>query len=178
MARVETSQIRVRKDPTLAGLLSFLIVGAGQVYVGQVGRGIGMFILSLFMGLLMVLSQGLLFFLPLIVWIWSITDAVRLAKEVNAAVEREARAEAEAAERGQPWSSHRFVEALRGLALLRDQEILDENEYQRRKGELIDRLRAGIEEEPVTFLGALVPLKEQGLLTGDEIARIKGKVWR
>ncbi|MBI2566548.1 MAG: hypothetical protein HYV63_05910 [Candidatus Schekmanbacteria bacterium] len=64
------------KDPFLAGLLSFLMPGLGQVYNGQIGKGIGMFFFS---------ALTWVFLLGWVVMIWSITDAFRAAKHLNSA---------------------------------------------------------------------------------------------
>jgi len=63
------------KNETLAAILSFLIPGLGQVYVGKIGRGITLFILS-FIGLFLVIGY-------IIVWAYSVYDAYRLAKYYN-----------------------------------------------------------------------------------------------
>ena len=71
------------KNPTVATILSVLITGLGQLYNGQILKGImflGMMAVAL---VLMSVSFGTLFFLPLIVWIWCVVDANRSAKRVN-----------------------------------------------------------------------------------------------
>jgi TM2 domain-containing membrane protein YozV len=71
------------KNPTVATVLSAVITGLGQLYNGQILKGI------MFLGMMMVsvaimyASFGTLFFLPLIVWIWCMVDANRSAKRVN-----------------------------------------------------------------------------------------------
>jgi len=37
-------QVRPLKDPALAGILSFVLAGSGQVYTGKVGKGLLIFI--------------------------------------------------------------------------------------------------------------------------------------
>jgi len=71
------------KSPGVAAILSLLIPGLGQIYVGRVGRGL--LILFIVMPLTFVIaSLTLIFvFLPLIIWIWQIFDAYNLAKKYN-----------------------------------------------------------------------------------------------
>ena len=60
------------KNPTVATVLSILVTGLGQLYNGQILKGImflGMMAVAL---VLMSVSLGTLFFLPPIVWIWGI----------------------------------------------------------------------------------------------------------
>ncbi len=71
------------KSPILAAILSWLFIGVGQIYVGQLGRGLTI----MFVGFLFVISIlvfGLLgLTLLLVLDIWSIFDAYSLAKEYN-----------------------------------------------------------------------------------------------
>lgn len=62
------------KSPGIALLLSLLICGVGQMYNGQVGKGI-----------LMLVGFVLLWAVLLgwVVWIWSMVDAYSTAKEMN-----------------------------------------------------------------------------------------------
>ncbi|TVQ98243.1 MAG: hypothetical protein EA398_13555 [Deltaproteobacteria bacterium] len=63
-----------QRDPTLAGVLSFLFVGAGQLYNGEPGKAIGMFFGCILLWMVL---------LGWVVNIWSIVDAVQTAKERN-----------------------------------------------------------------------------------------------
>lgn len=78
------------KNPAAAGLFSFLIPGAGQVYNGQAGKGV--FFLGSAIGLLWLGSDteegstsSTLYGVAYIGnWVWSIVDGVRTAKRMNA----------------------------------------------------------------------------------------------
>ena len=69
------------KNPTLAAILSFLINGLGQVYNGQIGKGILIFVVQIINVLLMSIVIG--FITTPIVWIWSIYDAYKVATRLN-----------------------------------------------------------------------------------------------
>lgn len=70
------------KNPAIAAVLSALIVGLGQIYNGQLGKGIGFIVLYLIsLASIMVLIG---FVLVPIVWIYGIYDAHKTAKEMNA----------------------------------------------------------------------------------------------
>ncbi|MCB9726994.1 MAG: hypothetical protein H6744_06010 [Deltaproteobacteria bacterium] len=62
------------KNPTVAAVLSAFIPGAGQVYAGRVGRGVGVFIGTL------VLTP---IFVGWFLWLAQIFDAHTTAKEHN-----------------------------------------------------------------------------------------------
>ena len=57
-----------KKSPGIAVLLSLIIPGAGQMYLGKVGKGIIL----------------LIFFWTIIAWLYSIFDAYKYAKDYNA----------------------------------------------------------------------------------------------
>lgn len=70
------------KNPGLAAVLSFLFTGLGQIYNGQIGKGllyIGLMVLNV---LLMFVIIGL-FTTPLF-WGWGIYDAYKTAEKLNA----------------------------------------------------------------------------------------------
>ena len=71
------------KDPGIAALLSGLTSGwAGQIYNGQIARGVIIFVVQVVNVLLMSVLIGFLTF-PL-VWIIGIYDAYNQAKKINA----------------------------------------------------------------------------------------------
>ncbi|UCC68210.1 MAG: hypothetical protein JSV79_14060 [Armatimonadota bacterium] len=72
---------KATKSPALAGILSFLIVGVGQMYNGQVVKGILMFLAGVITGALCLVVVG--FFLFPIVWVWSIVDAAVTAGKIS-----------------------------------------------------------------------------------------------
>ncbi len=66
------------KNPVIAGILSFLIVGLGQVYAGKPKRGIILFIVSVVLALLSwLIIPGILVFAC---WLIAIYDAYVLAQ--------------------------------------------------------------------------------------------------
>lgn len=64
------------KSPGLAAILSFLFCGLGQVYNGEVGKGVA-FLLGFWVGLALLVVPGV------IVWIWSMVDAHNTAANFN-----------------------------------------------------------------------------------------------
>ncbi|NLX47948.1 MAG: zinc-ribbon domain-containing protein [Euryarchaeota archaeon] len=88
-----------RKDPLIALILSILLPGVGQIYVGRVLRGLLILLLvplfSVFPAILMfaVVSTGsvsgalmtgvVLVIVSIALYIWQIVDAYRLAEEHN-----------------------------------------------------------------------------------------------
>ncbi|MFC3957516.1 TM2 domain-containing protein [Halovivax cerinus] len=71
----------VEKNPGLAAAASFLWTGLGQVYNGQIGKGIGFIVLQMVNVLLMFVLIGLITF-PL-TWIYGIYDAYKTAEKIN-----------------------------------------------------------------------------------------------
>ncbi len=69
------------KNPTLAAILSFLINGVGQIYNGEIVKGIIIIVVQIVNALLMTIVIG--FITWPIVWIWSIYDAYKVAQRIN-----------------------------------------------------------------------------------------------
>ena len=65
------------KSPTTAAILSCLIVGLGQLYLGQVTKGIVMFLVSYLVG---AATGGIL---TIIIWIAAIIDASNIGKKLE-----------------------------------------------------------------------------------------------
>jgi TM2 domain-containing membrane protein YozV len=78
------------KNSGLAAVLSLIIPGLGQMYVGKIGRGL----LILFIGIPCSAIIALFFFwliaplfLPLAFWIWNVFDAGNQCNEYNSRTE-------------------------------------------------------------------------------------------
>jgi TM2 domain-containing membrane protein YozV len=70
------------KNPGLAAVLSFLISGLGQIYNGQIVKGL---VVLAIQSINIALTQILIGWVPLIiVWVWAIFDAYRVAERINA----------------------------------------------------------------------------------------------
>lgn len=70
------------KSPGLAAVLSLFIPGVGQIYNGQLGKGL--LILLLLVPLNIVLSFVVIGFVTgFITWIWGIFDAYKTAEKIN-----------------------------------------------------------------------------------------------
>lgn len=87
-----------RKSPLFALFLSFLIPGLGQIYNGQIIKGI-LFIIAYivvwgsilgvyFAGAAVTMGAGLIcclpvFIIPLIIWVYTMMDALKTARMIN-----------------------------------------------------------------------------------------------
>lgn len=69
------------KNAALAALLSFLITGAGQIYNGQVGKGVALLAIQFVNILLMFVVIG--FFTAFLTWVYAIYDAYTTAEKIN-----------------------------------------------------------------------------------------------
>ena len=70
------------KNPVLAAILSFLIVGLGQIYNGEIRKGIILIIAYVISIALCFVYVGLI--LVPILWIYGIYDAYTTANKINA----------------------------------------------------------------------------------------------
>jgi TM2 domain-containing membrane protein YozV len=73
--------VRPAKSPGVAAVLSFFVCGLGQIYNGQIGKGIAMIIAYLISWYLCVLLIG--FITTPILWIWGMIDAYKTAERIN-----------------------------------------------------------------------------------------------
>lgn len=71
-----------QKHPGIAAVLSFFITGLGQIYNGEIGKGILCAIAYFICWGLTAILIGWLLLLPL--WVWGIFDAYRTAERINA----------------------------------------------------------------------------------------------
>ena len=69
------------KNPAIATILSFFFMGLGQVYNGQIGKGILFLVFYIISLLLMFVVIG--FITTPILWIWGMIDANNSAKRIN-----------------------------------------------------------------------------------------------
>ena len=69
------------KSPGVAAVLSFFITGLGQIYNGQVAKGICFMIAYVNCLVLAITGVGLFFLIPL--WIWGMADAHKIAELTN-----------------------------------------------------------------------------------------------
>lgn len=75
------------KSSGLAALLSFLIIGLGQVYLGLTKKGIILFLLAIISGLLMMVLIGWITWL--LVWGYAIYDAYNSCEKMKKGIEVE-----------------------------------------------------------------------------------------
>lgn len=69
------------KNPSVATVLSFLFMGLGQIYNGQIGKGIMFIVLYFISVMLMLVVIG--FITTPVLWIWGMVDANNSAKRIN-----------------------------------------------------------------------------------------------
>lgn len=78
-----------KKSPTLAAVLSFLITGLGQIYVGQITRGLAFLIFGFLVAGVASLAYGggIVWIIAIIIWGAAAYDAYTLAQKYNRHIE-------------------------------------------------------------------------------------------
>ena len=71
----------MKKNPGLAAVLSFFFTGLGQIYNGQIGKGVLFIIIQCINFVLMYVIIG--FITAPLFWIWGMIDAYRTAERLN-----------------------------------------------------------------------------------------------
>ncbi|MGA1975368.1 MAG: zinc-ribbon domain-containing protein [Conexivisphaerales archaeon] len=82
-------QLRVAeplKNPGIAAVLSFFFPGLGQIYNGQIGKGIAFILVGIVCVVLVIVLIG--FLLVPLWWIYNIYDAYKSAQRINAGTTR------------------------------------------------------------------------------------------
>jgi len=74
------------KNPGLAAILSFFYMGLGQIYNGQISKGIVFIIAYSLSWVLMILVIG--FVTTPVMWIYGMYDAYKSAEKINADIAR------------------------------------------------------------------------------------------
>ena len=154
-----------KKDNAIAVLLSLLITGAGQIYAGATTRGIIQVVIYLKLWILTGATGGGMLILMLPYWIWGMFDAKKQVNKYNLGVEKEA---------SETISASEFIEQLEKISELYGAGLLNQEEYNSKKEDLIRSLvDRKLKENAEDFLAALIPSIERKYLSESEIAQIK-----
>lgn len=78
------SVVNKDKNPLLAMLLSLLIVGLGQIYLGLTKKGIILFVAAVISGILTLIIIGYVFWL--LIWIYGMYDALNSAQKMQSGI--------------------------------------------------------------------------------------------
>lgn len=74
-------RVAEQKNPGIAAVLSFLFTGLGQIYNGQLGKGIAFLVLGVIFAISIIFLIG--FILYPVFWLYNIYDAYTTAKKIN-----------------------------------------------------------------------------------------------
>ena len=81
-ARAAANSVAVSdKSPGLAAILSFFIIGLGQIYLGLNKKGIILFLAAIISGCLMIILIG--FILWFLIWAYAVYDAYNSAEKMQ-----------------------------------------------------------------------------------------------
>jgi len=73
--------LRPAKNPGVALVLSFFVAGLGQLYNGEIGKGIA-FLIAYFVSVLLMWAV-IGFLTTPILWVWGMVDAYKSAERLN-----------------------------------------------------------------------------------------------
>ena len=78
---MSTQPPKFYKNPSIATILSFFFMGLGQLYNGQIGKGV---VFNILYGISVALMWVVIGFVTTpILWIWGMVDANNSAKKIN-----------------------------------------------------------------------------------------------
>jgi len=171
------------KSAGIAALLSFFSCGAGQLYSGNVERGVTLFVIHVVGWILGVASGGVFFLVLLPFWLWAVIDASSEANKYNDRVKSEERQRSESTRQAEIKASSTtdtkdFTASLEKFSKLHAAQLLSDDEFAARKKALILILaEKKPRDQAEDFLAALIPSIERGHLDATEIAQIKRLVF-
>jgi hypothetical protein len=166
------------RSPGTALFLDFLLPGAGHIYGSRGQRGIALLVANLVCGMTVPFIY-VTFIINLILWIYALATATSVTEANNLAVRQAVE------ERGALLQQAKVEQTLRvtGAALamelgkldgLRRMRIMADTEFELQKKALLDGLVGKKTMEPMTdFFLPLAPLVESGVLTGEDLSKIK-----
>jgi len=73
-----------QKSSGLAAVMFFFIMGLGQIYNGQIAKGLGLIVAEIVLWTLTLFTLGFAGLILLPLWIWNIYDAYKTAEAINA----------------------------------------------------------------------------------------------
>ena len=76
-----TTTPAVYKNPGLAAVLSFFYMGLGQIYNGQIAKGVAFIVIYTFSWIMIIVLIGLL--TTPVLWIYGMYDAYKSAERMN-----------------------------------------------------------------------------------------------
>ena len=74
------------KNPGLAAILSFFYMGLGQIYNGQIGKGVAFIVMYTISAFLIIILIG--FITTPTLWIYGMYDAYKSAEKINIDISR------------------------------------------------------------------------------------------
>jgi TM2 domain-containing membrane protein YozV len=166
----QTPQAVEPVNVTAVTICSLLIPGLGQLYLGEIGKGLAMFALGV---VLFLISP----FLIVVVDFYGAWEAYTFAKAKNA--NRVKQVEVKAQISAGQISAASMVEQFQKLNALAAAELLTPEELAERKGNVIQQLVTKTPTTPVEdFLTTLIPLVKAGGINADEVKQIKALLLR
>ncbi len=164
-----------RKDPLIAGALSFLTGGGGQIYCGKTAMGLIFVVVGV--ALWFTVVGGILFGLMSAVHAKNLAEGINEKidnrNRVNAIIEEEKEEEIEKDKEIQDQTNS-FVKNAEKYHKLLQTEIYSSEEYSEKMESLISTLASKkLLCPPEEFLFALIPLKEKEILSSADIKKIK-----
>ena len=171
------------KTEATAAWLNILFVGLGNVYAGELDRGLIMISVSVAIGGVAYVVGGAALLLIVPYWIWAFTDGRRAAREYNqrltniAAQKQRAEEEAKAQAAAAKISGSDLLTGMKKLHQLHEAQIITAEEFEQKKATLIAEVQVrGIREAAEDFRTMLIPLLQQGVLSQAELGKLKQAV--
>jgi len=178
------------KNEGVTFLLNFFFSGAGHIYVGGdfMNKGIIYLVINCFMVVLTAATGFFaIFWIPF--WIFVMVNGFTATKEYNHQIEQDNEAyyrnedEKNLEETKKIEIENKkvkcldFIDNMEKIFKLFKNELLTDEEFKSRKTRYITEINLNkIVEKPEDFLNSIIPLKENGIITLEELKQIKSYI--
>lgn len=160
-----------KKEFWIAFLINFFFPGGGHIYAGKTEKGAWLLVISFICAILTPLVY-ITIVASIVIWIYTLVTSQSVVDEYNKGIIEIEKKSVE--EEKTHIHIQEFIEGLNNTNQLFSSEIISEQEFNSRKNSIISQLSyKKLVEDPDKLLLSLVPLKQSGVLSEEEIKEIK-----
>jgi hypothetical protein len=180
-----------RKDPSITFLWNFFFPGSGYLYLGgpYLTTGIILLLVQFILGFLTAVTGGAFFIWGIPVWITVMITGFSSTNKYNALIDAETKKEKETFDKVQKEQEiirkekddkdkkvkcTEFISKLEKYHKLMKNDLLSNEEYNNKKQKLISEVRLyKVAEQAEDFLIEMIDLKNKGLISQEDLTKIK-----
>ena len=71
------------RNPGISAVLSFFVTGLGHIYIGEIAKGLALFLVQCVLGTLTIILSGWFFIPAICIWVFAIFDSYSTTQKKN-----------------------------------------------------------------------------------------------